>query len=72
MNSLDNIEEKSSKEEYNKIPVTYCKKCLSLKIMILNDDVDYCDDCGCTDLATTDIESWKEMCEKKYGKTFNK
>ena len=48
----------------------YCKKCLSLKIMSLNDDIDYCDECGCTDTDSTDIETWRELYRKKYGKTF--
>lgn len=56
-----------SKEEYNTIPVVYCKNCMSLKIMILG-GMDYCDDCGCTDINATDIASWEEMYIKKHGK----
>lgn len=52
---------------YNNEPVVYCKHCLSLKIMILDNDMDYCDNCGCTDTDTTDITSWEEMYKKKYG-----
>lgn len=70
MSSLDISTETHSKEYYNEEPVTYCKKCLSLKIMSLNDDIDYCDECGCTDTDSTDIETWRELYRKKYGKTF--
>lgn len=52
---------------YNNEPVVYCKHCLSLKIMILDDNIDYCDDCGCTDTETTDITSWENMYKAKYG-----
>lgn len=65
MDNLSNTREEHSEEPYNAIPVVYCKNCLSLKIMILNDAIDYCDECGCTDIGSTDIESWKEMYEKK-------
>lgn len=71
MDKSNNIKEELHKEDYNSEPVVYCKNCLSLKIMIL-DDIDYCDDCGCTNLDSTDIESWNKMYEKKYGKPFNK
>lgn len=71
MDKSNNIKEELHKEDYNSEPVVYCKNCLSLKIMVL-DDIDYCDDCGCTNLDSTDIESWNKMYEKKYGKPFNK
>lgn len=70
MSKLDISTETHSKEYYNKEPVIYCKKCLSLKIMSLNDNIDYCDECGCTDTDSTDIETWRELYRKKYGKTF--
>lgn len=56
-------------EYYNSEPVYYCENCLSLKIMAL-DNNDYCDNCGSTDVATTDIESWKTLYKNKYGKEF--
>lgn len=71
MDNSSNIKEELHKEDYNAEPVVYCKNCLSLKIMVL-DNIDYCDKCGCTDLGTTDIASWEKMYEKKYGKPFNK
>lgn len=71
MGKSSNIREELHKEDYNAEPVVYCKNCLSLRIMTL-DNMDYCDECGCTDLDTTDIASWEKMYEKKYGKPFNK
>lgn len=71
MDKSSNIREELHKEDYNAEPVVYCKNCLSLRIMTL-DNMDYCDECGCTDLDTTDIVSWEKMYEKKYGKPFNK
>ena len=70
MDNLNNTKEEHLKEYYNAIPVVYCKNCLSLRIMVLNDKVDYYDKCGCTDTDSKDIESWREMYRKKYGKPF--
>lgn len=54
-----------TKEQYNEIPVLYCKQCLSLKIMQVYGTIDYCDNCGSTDVEETDINSW----EQKYIET---
>lgn len=56
-------------EEYNDIPVHYCKGCLSLKIKTVteNPDLDYCDECGCTDTGQTNIEEWKKLYKERYG-----
>lgn len=70
MGNLSSTEDFFLKEEYDRVPVVYCKNCLSLKVMILGDDLDYCDDCGCTDTDSTDIETWKEMYKNKYDKEF--
>ena len=41
-----------TKEEYNKIPVYYCKHCGSLAIMTMPENPDdYCDKCGSTDIG---------------------
>lgn len=45
MQNSSSIREELPNEDYNSIPVTYCKNCLSLKILILEDNIDYCDDC---------------------------
>lgn len=57
-------------EDYNSIPVYFCKNCLSLKIRVLGEYSEYCDDCGSTDIETTDIESWRKMYRDKYGRDF--
>ncbi len=59
MNSLDT--KLYSKEDYNQEPVYYCAFCHSLAVRVLDDDTSYCDKCGSTVIATTDIESWKEL-----------
>ena len=64
-----NSEEKIN--DYDSEPVIYCKHCLSLKIRILDDIIDYCDECGSTDTAQTDIHTWEKMWEDKYGKPYN-
>lgn len=69
MDNSKNTIERQPKEFYNKIPVVYCKNCLSLKVMILDESTDYCDKCGCTETESTDIDSWEEMYKNKYGKS---
>lgn len=34
------------------------------------DPLDYCDDCGSTEIGVTDIHEWEKMYEQKYGKNF--
>lgn len=56
-------------EEYNNEPVYYCKDCLSLRIktVVVDMDLDYCDECGSTDVTQTTIEEWQKMYKNKYG-----
>lgn len=72
MSSLPTKTEQSLKEEYNNIPVHYCKQCLSLKIMRVSglDDAVYCDECGSTDAGETSIETWEELFKKRHGFRF--
>lgn len=62
---------KLTKEQYNDVPVFYCKECLSLNVRsvlasgIL--ELDYCDDCGGTIMEETHIEKWKELYKERYG-----
>ena len=58
--------------EYNSEEVAYCKTCLSLRILVLDENTDYCDECGSTNIEFTDIASWEMMYEQKYNKPFNK
>ena len=62
--------EESEKIDYNSIPVVYCKECLSLKIRILDENLDHCDECGSTETEQTDIQSWLKMYKNRYGKNF--
>ena len=62
-------------EEYNSIPVEYCKNCLSLKILSVNsddEDIDlaYCDECGSSNIETTDIETWNNLYKQRYNKPY--
>lgn len=58
--------------EYNKEPVLYCKHCLSLGILNIEDieDTDYCDNCGSTDIGTAAIEEWEQLYKNKYGHSY--
>ena len=70
--SSSNTKTKSCvKEEYDNIPVYYCKSCLSLRVMSIRDSSDssmnYCDECGNTEIGETSIQEWEEMYKRKYG-----
>ena len=72
MDRLDtNLKQSSlvNQEDYNAIPVHYCKHCLSLSIRIM-DEMDYCDKCGGTEIETTNILDWERMYKDKYGERF--
>lgn len=60
---------KPTKEDYNNIPVHFCKHCLSLRI-IGTDGLEYCDDCGSTDMAESHISDWEELYELRYNNNF--
>lgn len=57
------------KNEYNDIPVHYCKSCLSLKI--INDTgfegLDYCESCGSTNIDLIHINEWEKLFRNRYG-----
>ena len=61
-----------NKEEYNNIPVHYCKECLSLKIKTVTEglNLDYCDECGCTNTEQSNINEWKILYKERYGFDF--
>lgn len=62
----------TDKEQYNDEPVFYCKNCLSLKIktVVVNSDLDFCDDCGSTDVESAHIDDWKKLYRERYGFDF--
>lgn len=72
MNNLVTKIRRSPKEEYDEIPVSYCRDCLSLKVMnVLGmEEACYCENCGCTDIAETSLEEWEELYKKKHGFKF--
>ena len=65
MEEFDNL----TIEDYNDEPVHYCKQCLSLKIKIVG-GVDFCDDCGSTNITTAHIDEWDKLYQERYGETF--
>jgi hypothetical protein len=70
----------TKQDDYNNVPVHYCKSCLSLKIKdvdirenavaVRDTTVSYCGECGWTDLDSAHIEEWKVLYKEKYGKDF--
>lgn len=60
-----------NKEDYNSVPVHYCKNCLSLNIKELNkSNLHVCGECGNVNTDETDINDWTEMYTKEYGRPF--
>lgn len=47
----------------------YCRRCLSPKIVQVPmlPDINYCVDCGTTDIVSSSFEEWDEMYVEKYG-----
>jgi hypothetical protein len=55
--------------DYNEEPVFFCTKCLSLAVLDA-DGICYCNECGSTDVRTTDIFQWEEKYQKMYNKKY--
>lgn len=57
------------KSDYNNQPVYYCPRCLSLRIMGVPgmEGLDYCDDCGSTQIEQSNIEDWQKKYRGRYG-----
>lgn len=71
INDLKILNMITKQDDYNNVPVTYCKTCLSLHVKeIANPDVAYCVDCGNTDLEKAHIHEWEDLYEEKYGERF--
>jgi hypothetical protein len=43
---------------------------MSLAVKSLNPYVDYCDNCGSTEIDTTDIYTWREMYKQRFGEDY--
>ena len=71
MKQLQN-EHTPSKDPYDEEPVFFCKRCLSLNIrqLLTVANMDYCEDCGATDIESTSIEEWEKLYKERYGVKF--
>lgn len=59
----------TDKEQYNNEPVYYCKNCLSLKVktVLVDSGLDFCEECGSTDIEQAHIEEWRKLHKDRYG-----
>lgn len=57
------------KQEYNSIPVFYCKHCLSLLVKDVPhvQGSEFCDTCGSTNVGECSIEEWEELYKKAHS-----
>lgn len=46
--------------------ILYCKTCLSFAV-VNEDGIDYCEECGSTDIGEMDITEWENAYIKRYG-----
>lgn len=71
MNKVDKVilkEPTYSKSEYNKEPVYFCSKCLSLRILTIGKaQENYCDSCGSMKISSSSFEEWENKYINKYG-----
>jgi len=60
------------RKEYNKEPVYYCARCLSLRILGVEgmEGLDYCDECNSTEIKETTIDEWNKMYENKHHHSY--
>ena len=60
-----------TKQEFNEMPVFYCKSCLGLAIINESDGLgSYCKTCGSASIGRTSLEIWQESYRAKHGKDF--
>lgn len=59
----------NTETQYNDEPVFYCKSCLSLRVktVVANSNLDFCDECGSTDIGQLHIEEWRKLYKERYG-----
>lgn len=53
-----------TKEDYDAIPVFYCKRCRSLLILSDPEIGDYCPRCGSTEIGSALIHQYLKLVEK--------
>lgn len=65
---MEELDKEQKKQEYNNIPVHFCKSCLSLNIRTTGEDsASYCDICGYTDIGLVHIKEWETLFDLKYN-----
>lgn len=62
-------EEYPNHNKYNTIPVVYCADCLSLKVLTV-DGIDYCEECGSTNIKEASIFDWEKLYAAKYKERY--
>lgn len=58
------------KQEYEEEPVYYCADCLSLNVLIYDEDTSYCGECTGVDIKSTSFKEWEKLYIEKYGKEY--
>lgn len=54
--------------EYDSEPIVFCAKCFSPKIKHEDAlDIDYCGDCGCSEIREASVYEWEDLYENRYG-----
>jgi len=56
------------REDYNNIPVYYCKHCMSLGVKEMIGTEGYCINCGSTDIEYVDFDEYKSLYKIRFGK----
>ena len=65
------MSEQEKINDYDSEPIAFCANCLSLKIKHEDSiDMDYCSDCGSSEIMEAPVERWEVLYEKKYGKKY--
>ena len=65
------MSEQEKINDYDSEPIAFCANCLSLKIKHEDSiDMDYCSDCGSSEIMEAPVEQWEILYEKKYGKKY--
>ena len=58
-----------TKEEYNKVPLMYCQKCLSIKVKE-EEGYSICGDCGNDTFEEDVINDWEYRFKLRYGVSY--
>lgn len=65
------MSEQDKLNDYDSEPVKYCARCYSLKIQYEETvDLEYCKDCGCSEIVESTIDEWEKKYERRYGHKF--